>query len=402
MYLASARRICTLLAPIMKNVWFIAFADIRHQLRQGSTLVWLLVMPPVFFYFIGTVTGGFSAGARGGIATPLTVIAEAPGFLKDQVDLRLRDNDFAPTWVASLEIAEGDEGDELRRRTLTIDSDFSARILADETVDVTFATQSNALTRQFEEIRIQRVLYTVLADIVVADASSAGTLDAAALVALNGTERVWQLDVSPAGKKQDIPTGFEQAVPGTLVMFTLLILLTSGASMLVLERQQGLLRRMASAPISKSELVAGKWIGRMALAAMQVSVALAIGTFLFQMNWGPFLPMIIVVLAAWAGFCASAGLWLGTVAGTQAQASGLGVLTANALAALGGCWWPIEITPDWMQALQKLLPTGWTMDALHKLISFQSGALSALPNVIVLLIASGVVAWLATRRFRYQ
>jgi hypothetical protein len=42
------------------------------------------------------------------------------------------------------------------------------------------------------------------------------------------------------------------------------------------------------------------------------------------------------------------------------------------------------------------------MDALHKLISFQSGALSALPNVIVLLIASGVVAWLATRRFRYQ
>ena len=120
------------------------------------------------------------------------------------------------------------------------------------------------------------------------------------------------------------------------------------------------------------------------------------------MDWGPHLAMITVVLAAWAGFCASAGLWLGTIAGTEAQASGLGVLTANALAALGGCWWPIEITPAWMQALQKLLPTGWTMDALHKLISFHAGAMSAVPNVVTLIVATVVVAWLAVRRFRYQ
>ena len=77
-------------------------------------------------------------------------------------------------------------------------------------------------------------------------------------------------------------------------------------------------------------------------------------------------------------------------------------LFANILAALGGCWWPIEVTPDWMQGLQKLMPTGWTMDALHKLISFQSGAASALPNVAILLTATLVVAALAVRRFRYE
>ena len=78
------------------------------------------------------------------------------------------------------------------------------------------------------------------------------------------------------------------------------------------------------------------------------------------------------------------------------------MLAANALAALGGCWWPIEVTPDWMQFVQKLLPTGWTMDALHKLISFQAGAESAIPNVVMLVAAAAVFGWLAVRNFRYE
>ena len=142
--------------------------------------------------------------------------------------------------------------------------------------------------------------------------------------------------------------------------------------------------------------------GRMVLAAIQILVALIFGTYLFSMDWGPNLGMVILVLVAWGGFCASAGLWLGTVANTQAQAGGLGVLAANALAALGGCWWPIEVTPEWMQFVQKLLPTGWTMDALHKLISFQAGTASVIPNIAMLLFATIFFGGLAMRRFRYE
>jgi ABC-2 type transport system permease protein len=213
---------------------------------------------------------------------------------------------------------------------------------------------------------------------------------------------VWQLEVSPAGKRIDIPSGFQQAVPGILVMFTLLVLLTSSGTILVQERTQGLLRRLASTPISKTEVIAGKWEGRMVLAVIQISVALVVGTFLFNMDWGPNLGMVILVLIAWGGFCASAGLWLGTVANTSAQAGGLGVLAANVLAALGGCWWPIEITPAWMQFVQKLIPTGWTMDALHKLISFQADASSVIPNIAMLLVAAAVFGALAVRHFRYE
>jgi ABC-type multidrug transport system permease subunit len=382
----------------MKNIQFIAWSDVRAQLREGSTLLWLFIMPPIFFYFIGTVTGGFASGISGGQATPLTVIAEDPGFMKEQVDLRLKANDYAPTWVEVLELAEGEAAPQ---RTLKLDPSMSDKALANQPVKAVYETKANSLSREFEEIRMQRSLYTVLADVVVASAT-AGPLSAAALQSVNDAPRVWQLEVSTAGQRKEVPSGFQQAVPGMLVMFTLLVLLTSSGSMLVQERTQGLLRRLASAPISRAEVLAGKWQGRMILAVVQVTVALAFGTFLFSMDWGPDFAMVIIVLAAWAGFCASAGLWLGTVAKTEAQAGGLGVLAANLLAALGGCWWPIEVTPEWMQMLQKTIPTGWTMNALHKLISFQAGAISAIPNVLLLIAGTVVFGVLAARRFRYE
>ena len=384
----------------MKSLIFIAIHDLKYQLRQGSTLLWVLVMPPVFFYFIGTVTGGFSGGVSGGTSTPLVIVAESPGFLKDQIDKRLTENGFEPDWIESLLLNE--DGSNKPRRLLTFGANLSDQINAGEAVTAAYETAASALSRDYESIRIRRSLYTVLADILVADARTGESLSADALLALNAEPRIWQLESQPAGKRQEIPGGFEQSIPGILVMFTLLVLLTSGASMLTVERNEGLLRRLASAPISRAEVVAGKWVGRMGLAVVQVGVALAFGTFLFNMEWGPDLAMIAVVLGGWAAFCASAGLLLGSLASTEGQAAGLGVLFANVLAALGGCWWPIEVTPEWMQFVQKLLPTGWTMDALHKLISFEAGATSAVPHAAALLIGAVVVAMLAINRFRYE
>ncbi len=383
----------------MKSIVFLALSDVKHQLRQGSTLVWLLVMPPIFFFFIGTVTGGMSASVSGGgSGTPLVVEAMSPGYLKDHLDQYLRANDFAPEWVAEIPAPTAEQP--APRRTLRIDPDMTATVEQDGTVAMRFETRASSLSREYEELRVTRSVYTALADVVVVQTNAAVSADA--LAALNAEPRIWQLAVSSAGQRQKIPTGFEQAVPGILVMFTLLILLTSGGTMLVNDRQRGLLRRLASAPVTRTEVVIGKWSGRMILATIQVAVALAFGTLLFNMDWGPNLGTVILVLAAWAAFCASAGLLLGTLANTEGQAAGVGVLLANLLAALGGCWWPIEITPGWMQALQNFLPTGWTMDALHSLISFQAGSISALPQILLLIIGTLVVGAIAARHFKYQ
>jgi ABC-type multidrug transport system permease subunit len=126
------------------------------------------------------------------------------------------------------------------------------------------------------------------------------------------------------------------------------------------------------------------------------------GSVLFGMKWGANLPMILLVLLAWGGFCASLALLLGNLVDTEAQAIGVGVLASNLLAALGGCWWPIEVTPMWMQRLSHFLPTGWAMDAMHRLISFQAGSAAAIPHVLALLATSLIVGYVAARCFRFH
>lgn len=384
----------------MGGALFIAWQDLRHQLRQGETLLWAFLMPPVFFYFIGTVTGGMSAGSAGERATSVAVIAAEAGFLRAQVDRRLRDNEFDPAWFADADAALDAQGN-APRRSLTFAAGMTRRVAAGEQVAVAYDTAAQALGRDYEILRIQRALYTTVADIAVAGARS-GALTAAALEALNATPRFASLEVVPAGKRREIPSGFDQAIPGILVMFTLLVLLTSGSALLANERARGLLRRLASAPLSRAEVVGGKWGARMGLAAVQVAAALAVGTWVFGMHWGPDVAMVLLVLASWAAFCASAGLLLGCLARTEGQATGLGVLFGNALAALGGCWWPIEVTPGWMQALARILPTGWTMEALHRLVSFEAGAASALPQVAAILAGALVLGAIAAQQFRYE
>ena len=78
------------------------------------------------------------------------------------------------------------------------------------------------------------------------------------------------------------------------------------------------------------------------------------------------------------------------------------MLTSNLLAALGGCWRPIEVAPRWMQAISLAVPTGWAMDAMHKLVSFGYGAASGVPHVIAMAAATLVLGAVAARTFRYQ
>ena len=72
------------------------------------------------------------------------------------------------------------------------------------------------------------------------------------------------------------------------------------------------------------------------------------------------------------------------------------------LAALGGCWWPIEVTPGWMQQLANFLPTGWAMDALHKIVIFGNGPSTIIPHLAIMVAVSMIAAWISAKKFRFQ
>ena len=126
------------------------------------------------------------------------------------------------------------------------------------------------------------------------------------------------------------------------------------------------------------------------------------GTFLFGVNWGSHLGTLLLVLFAYASLTVSLGFLLSNFTSNQRQLLGVGVLSSNVLAALGGCWWPVEITPPWAQKLAMFLPTGWAMDAIHKLVNFGAEPSTVIPHVIALLVSSLIAGALVARKFRFQ
>jgi ABC-2 type transport system permease protein len=185
-------------------------------------------------------------------------------------------------------------------------------------------------------------------------------------------------------------------------MFTLLVLFTVGGVTILVERRQGILRRLASSPISRSMLVLAKWGARVMLGFIQIVIAMITGTILFKVHWGEHLGAILLVLAAYASLAAVLGLLLGNFARSEGQVIGFGVVLSNVMAALGGCWWPIEITPPWSQKIAMVFPTGWAMDALHKLMSFGDSPAAVVPHIAAFLTLALVAAYVLARKFRFE
>ena len=377
---------------MMRDFIFIFKHDLRHMLTRGEAILWVFVMPLVFFFLIGSITGGSGNGGAT-VETMLLHGSEQAGELSESLTRRLEDRGFTVKQAATPEAQA--------RRTLYLPPQMSEKIANRQPVELRFQREGEGPARMHDQFRVARASYTMLADLWVAQELH-GSTDAAAVTQVQQLPRHVFLDVSPAGARKEVPRGFAQAVPGTMVMFTLIILLTSGAVLLVVERRQGLLRRLASTPISRGSIVWGKWAARVVFGWVQIGFALIAGRFLFKVDWGTELPMLLVVLAIYSGLIAWFGMLAGTIAKTEGQAVGIGVLGANIMAALGGCWWPIEVVPSWMQRLADFLPTGWAMRALHSLVSFGQPPSSVLPQLATMIVVALAVAWFTVRRFRFE
>ena len=395
---------------MFRDVRFIAKHDLTTTLRARETIMWVFVMPILFFYFIGTVTSGFGGeeGKRDALALK---VGENAGFLADVLASRLAEEDY------DVDRAPSDSAFAAARRRMIIPVAFTDSVLAGHPVKLRYEHKSEGVVADQEQVRMARAVYGVLADLVVtkvratADSAAAAPYVASAPPApptaddfakLHAMPRAISLDVKAAGKRHEIPHGFQQAVPGILVMFTLMVMTTSGAILVVIERRRGLLRRLACAPIERRAVVGGKWLGKLAVGIVQIAFGMLAGTVLFHVDWGSDLPTVVLVMLVYGALMAALGLVLGSVARTEAQASSIGVISSNVLGALGGCWWPVEVAPKWMQKLSLFLPTGWAMDALHKLVSFEAGPASVLPHLVGMSIATVVMLAVASRVFRYQ
>jgi ABC-type Na+ efflux pump permease subunit len=185
---------------------------------------------------------------------------------------------------------------------------------------------------------------------------------------------------------------YQVLVPSYTVMFAFSLVLTVGW-LFVTERQQGTLKRLRAAPLTRSQLLLGKLLPCFALSVAQGVFLLAAGRLVFGMRWGPaawpwweqvlwLLPVVLATSLAAMGLA----LLVAAVARTEIQVAIGGTLVVLVLALISGCLIPRELMPERTQQLTFVTPHAWALSAYRQLL------LSPDPNLTAVVQSCGVLA----------
>jgi len=194
--------------------------------------------------------------------------------------------------------------------------------------------------------------------------------------------------------------GFGQSVPGIGSMFVLFTVLGS-MGLLVAEKKQWTLQRLAAMPISRPQLLGGKILGRFTLGIVQYIVVFAVG-IVAGLNFGRDPVALLLIMLAFTLASTALSFALGSLLKSEQQAAGLANLLGLTLAPLGGAWWPLEVVPEFMRVAGHVSPVAWAMDGYTTLM-FRNGDLQdVLLSILVLVGMSTAFFAFGIKRFRYE
>ena len=203
------------------------------------------------------------------------------------------------------------------------------------------------------------------------------------------------LEGDSAPEMATTPGGLGQSVPGMGSMFVMFTVF-GGMVVLVGERKQWTLQRLAVTPVSRGHLLGGKILGRFTLGFIQYLVVFAVGV-LAGVHFGGDILALVLIMVSFTLATTALSFAVGSRVKSEMQAGSLTQLLVLVLAALGGAWWPLEIVPPFMRAIGHISPVAWAMDGYQSLI-FENGDLSTvLPSILVLLgvaiVCFGISIW---------
>ncbi len=188
-------------------------------------------------------------------------------------------------------------------------------------------------------------------------------------------------------------------LPGYLTMFVFFAAALS-AEGIARERRNHTLERLISNGARREAIVIGKLMGTGFLGLLQISVMWIVGIFAFRIDLGasPLAVILISILMVVAS--SSFGVLIASFIQEARSASMAGVLASLTLAPIGGCWWPLFITPDWMQTLAKITPHGWANTGFNKLMLYGAEFGDVAAEMAALLIFAILFGVVALWRFR--
>jgi len=405
----------------------LALKDLSQVLREKQSLLFFVLMPVVFTFFMGFAY-------RGAVqpADPRLVLGWADadgGALSQQLYAALEGSSAVRlVEVDPASVARPEPGDPAgvpsdMAGVLIAPAGFSDKALAGEDVQLTLLADALSTTGQslYQVLRAPVVQVMSAAQIARLDVETleaqqalAGedARDAERLAAFEAAAQAWtearqeeawiRVEKAVAAEPESAPLGgnpYNQTSPGMLVQFAVFGLVSS-AQILVLERKSRTLQRMITTAMRPWQIIAGHLLAMFALVFLQTALLIVFGQLVLGVDYlrEPAGTLLIAVsLGLWVS---SMGLLIGVFAQQDQQVVLYSMIAMFLFTGLGGAWFPLEGAGKAFATIGHLTPGAWAMDGFQNVLIRGLGLASAWrPAAVLLAYAAGFFA-LAVWRFR--
>jgi ABC-2 type transport system permease protein len=416
---------------MLRHILAITWKDLKILLRNRSALIVLFAMPVAFVLVMTTAMNGLFSSGEGAIR--VLVVNEDSGNISTQIIDGLKAAQgfqAVKEWEGqTLTLAKAEELITSGKRHLAIifPADFSQNILGSSSP--TQNTQSPAatiqlmldpaLSKQFTSPivgTLQGLLSQALTPVGIEQlvAQTAPGMPPAQRQAI--VEQAQQKMSTGISIEQITPPGMtvrqkpnttQENVPGYALFGVFFICQVIGLSF-IREKQDGTFRRLLVAPLSKSAILIGKLLPYYLVNLVQIILIFAAGIWIVPLLGNPALNLgehpeaLVVVSLATAAAASGLGLLVAALAKTPDSTGGLGALIATMMAAIGGCFVPTFVMPNFMQTLSKIVPHSWALQGYQDALIRGYGIGQVMPEVGVLLLFAAVFFGFALWRFKFD
>lgn len=195
--------------------------------------------------------------------------------------------------------------------------------------------------------------------------------------------------------------GAEFIVPGATVLFSGFMVGNIGFG-IFREHGWGTWERLRSSPLSTTELMVGKAVVPMLVSGFQLSALLGGGALLLGLDLRGSVFAYVAVAAALAVVQVALGFMLLSLCRSVIQLNALSNAGAMLLGGLGGAVAPVELLPDWAEAIAPVTPTYWAMRGFRAVTMDGGGMAEVVLPIAVLAGFAALFVAVAVNRFQVE
>jgi ABC-2 type transport system permease protein len=336
----------------------------RGWLRDRSQVFFTILLPLMFMVLLSSVFG-----STGESASRILTVGDVPVLEGADPD------DFAVSEASDLDEA----------LALLREGEADAAVVQDGTTVLIYPSPTSATSGSIAAGNLSALVDDVNVEVLSAAAPGEPVLAA-------------EVEEADGGVLRPI----QYLAPGILAWGIAISGVFGAAGTIVDWKKDKLLRRLRLTPASVTTFLGAKVSVNLVVALGQTAVFLAVAALVFGLE-----------LSAWTWFAAplvllgtlaflAIGVVIGGIAQTGPGAAGLSNLVTMPMAFVSGAFWPLALSPEWVQWVSYLSPMRYLNEALQSVVVYGDPPSAVLPQIAFLAVFAAVVALVSWKTFKFD